>query len=192
MDMPMPGSVAGSQYQYMQDLRALEATASRQGRQCFIPRTPLVWHAWQQALDSHPDKEFVAYILTGIRYGADRSKVIRSSKEGNLTSVWQYPPLVHEHVAAERAAGRLLGPLPSTLAGACQISPISLIPKLLQLGKWRLIVSPHGGGVNDAISVDHCHMHYASMLNAAAIVRQLGRGTLLALHQAYRLIPGAC
>ena len=197
--MPRPGSVVGSQYQYMQDLRALEATASRQGPQCFIPQTPLVWHAWQQALESHPDKEFVAYILTGIRYGvhigADRSKVIRSSKEGNLTSVRQYPPLVDEHVAAERAAGRLLGPLPSMLAGACQISPIGLIPKPHQQGKWRLIVdlsSPHGASVNDAISVDHCHMHYASVLNAAAIVRRLGRGTRLAkidLHQAYRMIP---
>ena len=73
--------------------------------------------------------------------------------------------------------------------------PIGLIPKPHQPGKWRLIVdlsSPEGGGVNDAIAVDHCHMHNASVLDAAAVVRQLGQGTLLAkidLHHAYRIVP---
>jgi hypothetical protein len=70
-----------------------------------------------------------------------------------------------------------------------------VIPKPHQPGKWRLIVdlsSPEGGSVNDAIAVDHCHMHYASVLDAAAVVRQLGQGTLLAkidLHHAYRIVP---
>ena len=95
----------------------------------------------------------------------------------------------------ERASGRLLGPLPPQLARLCHTSPIGLIPKPHQLGRWRLIVdlsSPHDGSVDDAISVDHCHMHYASVLHAAAMVRQLGPGTMLAkidLHHAYRILP---
>lgn len=97
-----------------------------------------------------------------------------------------------EHVAEERAAGRLLGLQPQQLVGAYQIG---LIPKLHQPEKWRLTVdlsSPHGGSVNDAISVDHCHMHYASVLDATAMVIQLGPGSMLEkidLHHAYRILP---
>ena len=180
----------------MQDLLALEATATGLGPQCFTPTTSLDSQAWQRVLKGHPDKDFVAYILVGISHGvhvgADRSKAIRSSKEGNLPSVRQHPALVQEHVAAERADRKLLGPLPPPLAEACQVSPIGLIPKPHQPGKWRLIVDLLGASVNDAIPVDACHMHYSSVLDAAALVRQLGPGALMAkidLHHAYRIIP---
>ena len=64
-------------------------------------------------------------------------------------------------------------------------SPIGLIPKPHQPGKWRLIMdlySPPGSSVNDS----------ASVLNATDMIRhaQLGPGTLMAnvdLHQAYRI-----
>ena len=101
----------------------------------------------------------------------------------NLPSVRQHATIVEEHVVEERAAGRLLGPLPPQLARLCHTSPIGLIPKPHQPGRWRLIVglsSPHDGSVNNAISIDHCRMHYASVLHAAAMVRQLGPGTMLA------------
>ena len=51
---------------------------------------------------------------------------------------------------------------------------------------------PHCSSVNNAISVDCCHMCYASVLYAATIVRQLGRGTLLVqvnLLRVYRILP---
>ena len=171
----------------MDDLLALEATATGHGPRCFIPATQLSFLAWQGALEGHPDSQFVEYILAGIRagvhIGADRSHIIRRARGGNLPSVRELPLLVDQHTSEERSAGRLLGPLPLHLASRCQISPIGLIPKPHQPGKWRLIVdlsSPEGGSVNDAIAVDHCHMHYASVLDAAAVVRQLGQGTLLA------------
>ena len=127
--------------------------------------------------------------------GVDRTLRLHRARGGNLLSVREHPSLVDHHISEERAAGRLLGLLPAQLASGCQISPIGLIPKPHQLGKWRLIVdlsSPQGGSVNDAISVDHCHMHYASVLQAAASVRQLGPGTLLAkmdFAQASRIVP---
>ena len=46
-----------------------------------------------------------------------------------------------------------------------------------------------GYSVNEAIPVDICHMHYASVADAA---RLLGAGTLLAkidLQNAYRIVP---
>ena len=95
-------------------------------------------------------------------------------------------------IREEGAAGRLLGPLPPLLASDY---PIGLIPKSHQPGKWRLIVdlsSPRGFSVNDAISVEYCHMQYTSVLEASALIRQLGRGAKLAkidLHPAYRMVP---
>ena len=118
---PNPGNVQGGQYKYIRDLQALEGTASGTGPSNFRPATTLVSQEWHQALLGHPDREFVSYILSGIaqgvHIGVDRSKTIRSSKEGNLPSVRHYPSVVSRHIAVERAAGRLLGPLPMCLAG---------------------------------------------------------------------------
>ena len=183
----------------MGDLLAFEATASGQGPECFSPATPLYLSTWQEALGGHPDRQFVNYILTGIckgvHIGVERSVTLHRTRAGNLPSVHSLPTLVGKHIQDERAAGRLLGPLPPALASDCQVSPIGLIPKPHQPGKWRLIVdllSPRGGSVNDAIAVDRCHMHYTSVLEAATAIRHLGKGSLLAkvdLHQAYRMVP---
>ena len=52
--------------------------------------------------------------------------------------------------------------------------------------------SPAGHSVNDAISADYCHQQYASVLDAARLIRYLGVGTLLAkvdLQNTYRMVP---
>ena len=146
-----------------------------------------------------PRQVFADYILRGItagfHIGADRSVLSLQKSPGNMPSTRQLPHLVREHIHEEMAAGRVLGPLPAHLSPLCHSSPIGLIPKPHQPGKWRLIVdlsSPHGHSVNDAISYDTCHMHYASVFDAADLVLQLGRGALLAkmdLHHAYRVLP---
>ena len=98
-------------------------------------------------------------------------------------------------IASEVAESRLLGPIPQHLVAPCHHSPIGLIPKPHQPGRWRLIVdlsAPHGHSVNDAISSDLAQMRYASVLDAAAMLRRLGRGTLMAkmdLKNAYRVLP---
>ena len=199
IDILCIGNVVAGRYKYMADLHALEATATGTGPECFAPATPLIISAWKQSLKDHPDKDFAGYILSGIQHGFHigvvRSKALRSSRDGNLPSVRELPSLVVEHLAAELRAGRILGPLPPHLAKLCQVSPIGLIPKPHQPGRYRLIVdlsSPHGESVYDAIPVDPCHMHYSSVLDAAALVRHLGRGTVLAkidLLHAYRIIP---
>ena len=77
----------------------------------------------------------------------------------------------------------------------CEIDSAYKTSQSVQPGKWRLIVdlsSPRGESINDAISSELCHLQYASVLDAAALVRHLGKGAMLAkidLHQAYRIIP---
>ena len=99
-------------YRYMQDLLALEATATGMGPKCFVPATPLVYPAWVQALADHPDRQFVDYILIGMsrgfHIGAERAKVVRPTKAGNLPSVRARPGLVATSIRAEQEARRLL------------------------------------------------------------------------------------
>ena len=184
---------------YMSDLQTMEATATHTGPLCFQPTTPLNVDAWQQALADHPDQTFAQYILRGIQQGfhigADRSCLSLRPGPRNFPSARQHPMLVRGYIADEVKQGRLLGPVPGHLAPLCHCSPIGIIPKPHQPGKWRLIVdlsSPGGHSVNDAISPQVAHMQYASVLDAAAMIRHLGPGTLMAkmdLQNAYRVLP---
>ena len=193
------GNLTHNAYRYMADLLALEATATGQGPGNFYPATPLVYAVWKGALLAHPDQSFANYILKGIKtgfhIGADRSQLSLKQGPGNMPSTRQHPLLVEAHITEEVRANRILGPLPAHLAALCHTSPIGLIPKPHQPGRWRLIVdlsSPHGNSINDSIPVTYCHMHYASVLDAAELIRVSGPGTLMAkvdLHHAYRNLP---
>ena len=193
---PSHSNVVNGYYRYMADLLNLEAMATGVGPATFRPSTPLQPLAWEKALASHPERQFVAYILKGIsqsfHIGADRAVKLLPCRN-NMPSVCQQPQLVETHIHAELAAGRLLGPLLPNLALLAHISSIGLIPKPHQPGKWRLIVdlsSPTHHSANDAISVDKGHMHYASVLDAASYI--LGTGACLAkvdLENAYRIVP---
>lgn len=190
--------MVNGQYFYLQDLLKLEATATGLGPTIFTPATPLRVAAWREALANHPDRQFSQYILHGITHGfhigANRAAKLHPNVS-NMSSVQQQPQLVEAQIKAEVQAGRLLGPLPPHLASLVQTNPIGLIPKPHQPGRWRLIVnlsSPPGASVNDAISPDCCHMQYASVLQAAQVIQQLGIGTQLAkldLQNAYRMVP---
>ena len=129
----------------------MESTASGLRPAVFLPASPLTPSAWKQALSGHPDRVFADYILWGItgvfHIGANRSVLSLQKGPGNMPSTRQLPHLVREHIHEEMAAGHVLGPLPAHLSSLCHSSPIGLIPKPHQPGKWRLIVdlsSPHG------------------------------------------------
>ena len=69
------------------------------------------------------------------------------------------------------------------LAVATLYSPIGLIPKPIQPGKWWLIVdlfAPSGSSINDAIDPNLCSLRYASLDDAVHMVRELSPGSLLA------------
>ena len=168
----------------MDDLLALEATATGTGPAPFRPATPLKVAAWSKYLEGHPDQGFASYIVRGItqgfHIGASRAAIQFKSADRNLQSVQANPTLVEQHIHEEVRAFRLRGPLPPVLASTCHTSPIGLISKPNQPGEWRLIVdlsSPMGGSINDAIGSDICSLRYASLDDAAAMVRRLGTGT---------------
>ena len=119
---------------------------------CCLPTnipTPLKCDTWARYSSTHPDKEFVAYILQGINNGFHIGFNKKSSElwqaKGNMSSSRLNPTAVDSHVEAEKHEGCLVGPIPPELHKHCQHSPIGLIPKKHQPERWHLIVDlpPH-------------------------------------------------
>ena len=93
--------------------------------------------------------------------------------------------------------GRIVGPIhpPSAVQCGTQVSPIGVIPKSNQRGKWRLIVdlsSPEGRSVNAGIEPELCSMHYLRLDEVVQQISKAGQGALLAkmdIDSAYRNVP---
>ena len=183
-------------YKYMDRLLALEARSGGgqpvQPISGFLPQS-----AWEPFLHSHPDQRLAAFLRRGIRYGFrigfDAAQPLRCHK-GNLKSVDLNPQVVDQYIANEISQGKLRQ-LGATEAAKIHTSPIGIIPKSSQPGKFRLIVdlsSPQMASVNDGIAPSMCSLEYASLDQAVQMVASLGEGALMAkldLHSAYRMVP---
>ena len=133
--------------------KCLPYTAGIVDRRLWSITTPLKEAQWERALERHPDREFVRWLLQGIRegfrIGYDRSNRCTPSKR-NLGSARDDPLVVEQYLLKELELGRILGPFNPHSFGNIQISPFQVIPKN-QPGKWRLIVdlsSPEAESVN--------------------------------------------
>ena len=161
--------------------------------------TPVQLDLLHPYLIAHPDQAYANYIAEGLkngfRIGFSYQSALLTSRTANHPSCRARPTVVSERIAAELSAGRLLGPLPAALRPVVHISPMGLVPKPHQPGKFRLIVdlsTPRGKSVNDGTPGDLCSLRYASVDDAVAMVRSLGTGTLLTkidIKDAYRLVP---
>ena len=161
--------------------------------------TPLDWRRWSTYLAEHPDRAYRDYIVSGIRDGFrigfnySQAPHIRSS-HSNMQSALQRPEIVREYLAKECSEGRVLGPLDPSLYPVVHTSRFGVIPKG-STGKWRLIVdmsAPEGASVNDGVSESVCSLSYVGVKDAAAGIRRLGAGALLAkidIKSAYRNVP---
>ena len=99
---------------------------------------------------------------------------------------------VRSYIAKEVEGNKLTAAPPRC---GVHTSPIGIIPKPHQPGKFRLIVdlsAPSGYSVNDGIPPELCSILYASVEDAANLVRRYGRGAAMAkldLRSAYRMVP---
>ena len=75
--------------------------------------SPLVVERWAALLDTHPDRDFVAYIINGIskgfRIGYDYSKKAGRATS-NLLLASQNPEVVTRYIQEEVGLGRVIGP----------------------------------------------------------------------------------
>ena len=97
--------------------------------------------AWQLALGSHPDKDFISYILEGInhgfRVGFDYSRSLCPARR-NMPSTKDHGEVIETYLAGEVPAGRILSSS-TTSKVKVQINHLGVVPKGRASGKWSLI-----------------------------------------------------
>lgn len=183
-------------YRYTDKLLSLEARAGPSGTQLvvegFLPAA-----AWEPFLRSLPDQRLAAFLRRGIwhgfRIGFCPAQRLRQSR-ANLQSVILNPGVVSSYIEKEVSLGKLIRIAPAA-AAFIHTSPIGIIPKPHQPGKYRLIVdlsSPQQASVNDGIDSDLCSLEYTTVGQAVSLVSSFGRGALMAkldLRSAYRMVP---
>ena len=199
ISMPSANIICG-RYRYVEELCQLSATTSPSPHQSWPTyQSPIKLDHLAPFLASHPDQVLAAYIRIGLtfgfRIGYSRDRARLRSRNSNHPSALANETVVDERIAAELAAGRLLGPIPPHLLLSIHTSPLGLVPKGHQINKWRMICdlsSPIGASVNNGISPDLCSLHYATVDDAVSIIQQLGKGTQLVkldIKDAYRIVP---
>ena len=162
----------------MDDLQKIQGAAplqrADQPAQLQTISSPLRDHlsAWQLALGSHPDKEFVSYILEGIincgfRVGFDYSRSLCPARH-NMPSTRDHGDVIDTYLAGEVPAGRIIGPLSSSTTSKVkvQINHLGIVPKGRASDKWRLITDlsfPEGQSVNDGIDPLVCSLRYTTV-----------------------------
>ena len=192
-------------YRYMAQLKQLRSTSH--STSCTVdPRlapivTPLNVEAWEHCLGVHPDQDFAAYIIDGLRHGVrvgcDPESKLQPAKRNN-PSADDHPEVVTAYIKKEVVAGRILGPFkPEDLEPPVQISRFGVIPKGHTPGKSRLILDlsfPDGASVNNGIQPDHCSIKYLKIEEIAQALLHSGPYTQMAkidILNAYCIIPVA-
>ena len=164
--------------------------------------TPLNLPGWELMLENHPDKQYVDFILNGIRDGfrlgfqreSDKDLVISLARK-NMKSADENPQVVRDYLEAELRRGTMLGPLSREEVPEVHLNRFGVIPKSSQPGKWRLIVDlsyPEGRSVNDAISPEQCSLQYVKVDDVVRKLLELGPAALMAkidIKSAYRIVP---
>ena len=160
--------------------------------------TPLRLQSWQRRIQSHPDKNFINYILSGIErgfcIGRDSTCHVNSATK-NKQSAHDNPTAIEKYLQDQIQQGNIFGPFLPHETPNVHINSFGVIPKKHQPGKWRVITDlsyPKGSSVNDAINPKLCSLKYITVEQVAKKAFSLGKGSLIAkidIKAAYRLIP---
>lgn len=101
---------------------------------------PLHWEAWAEELRSHPDQEYVQFVVQGIReacrIGFDYNCLSDKSCARNMVSAMQHPEPIWHYLTAEIVVGRIISPVDLTTKELrVQVSWFCVIQKPHQPGK---------------------------------------------------------
>ena len=104
--------------------------------------TSLVADAWAPTLQSHPTREWVECLITGMKEGF-RIGLVREpncqSSPGNTPSTTERADVISNFLSSQGRAGYMLGPLPPEDCAGVITSCMAVIPKKTP-GKGRVIV----------------------------------------------------
>ncbi len=159
--------------------------------------TPLIWQRWEYDLREHPDRDWVNYMVRGIRdgfrLGCDQSSVTLLEKGGTMYEASQHREVICKYLDEEVQNERVwrVEEEPECI----QCSPFGVIPKRGKPGRWRLIVNlsaPEGHSTNDGIDSELSSVAYTSVDDVIRRVLEVGSGALIAkadVKAAYRNVP---
>ena len=95
--------------------------------------SPLILDNWRQALQDHPDRDLVDYLLHGIAHGFhigfNHGTQQCESTQSNMGSAIQNPGPVDEYIDTELKAGWIVGPFKLEEIPAAQVSRLGSYPK---------------------------------------------------------------
>lgn len=157
--------------------------------------SPINTHKLQKYLDGYqPQKAnfLIEGFTFGFKIGYSGPRTFRSCR--NLVSSFQHSEVVYTKLHKEVQLGRIAGPFSHPPFPNLQCSPVGVVPKKEQ-GSFRLIHHlsyPEGSSINDHIPDHLCHVTYASVDDAIAMIKTLGKHCLLAktdIDSAFRIIP---
>lgn len=165
--------------------------------QHYTPKKTVDVQQLKDMLQPYPKKaiaqELILGFSQGFKFHYKGPKGPRDAK--NLASTRLHPNVFREKVRKELRAGNLLGPFQHRPIPDLICSPMGLIPKKGNPGKFRMIMhlsSPTHQSINDFIPRRFCTVQYKSIDHAIALVAQHGRGAWMSrsdLESAYRFVP---
>lgn len=163
--------------------------------------TPIAIDILETELHGYPDKDFVKYLITGLREGFDTGLTAVPSVSfqcPNLLSAKRDPSTVDTLLEGEVQKGYLLGPFSTPPFESYRINPIGLAEKKFS-GKKRLIVdfsAPHENddhpSINSLIRKEDFSLKYVKIDDAIQKIREFGPGSMLCktdIVDAFKLIP---
>ncbi len=153
-----------------------------------------------KALQKHPNRSFVNYLLTGLVQGFMAGLIWLPKMSHichNLQSAIKEPEIVDSLLEKEVKKGFMIGPLDESPFPVTRINPIGIATRKYS-GKKRLIIdlsAPHHEGapsINSLIPLQPFSLYYASIDDAIKLIKQAGQGAWLSkadITDAFKVMP---
>jgi hypothetical protein len=163
--------------------------------------TPINISQLAKELASHPDREFVDILITGLTEGFDTGispLPVKSFECNNLLSAVRDPEYVAEALHSEVDKGFMIGPFNNPPFASYRVSPIGVAVGKYS-GKKRLIVdlsAPHDNldvpSINSLIDKDTHSLKYVRIDDAMSLLKRLGTNACMCktdIVSAFKLLP---
>ena len=159
------------------------------------PVTPVRVSALKSLLSTY-DPDLKNFLVDGFSLGfrIGFAGTSNSLLAPNLRSAEEQPEVLSAKLDKEWSAGRIVGPFSSPPFANFVSSPLGVVPKKTP-GEFRIIhylSYPDGSSVNDFIPSEKSTVHYASISDAIAMIKSIGRGCYMSktdIKSAFRIIP---
>ena len=152
--------------------------------------------SWETMIAQHPDRQFIAFILRGLREGFwvgfeyQKWGRLKQAKH-NMHSCKELPAVVERYLEKECRLGHIVGPLDCGELSIAHISPFGVIPKK---GRGEVAPNSHlsfpeGHSVNNFIPEAASSVSYVTVDMIADRIAELAMMAKLDVKSAFRIIP---